>query len=115
MESFTTRQQVDSIKRRFTQLMAYLNTGPYNEQAKMRNLFYHTKSQVQNSTAEHIYNTSQLLNVQQVLWVLQIGRSTLYNLINQRQLTAVKIGDRTLFRPKDLENYINNLKQYGDR
>lgn len=108
MQLLTTRQQVVTIKRRFKELMCRLNTEFYAEHCDMGNLYY-TRAQ-----STKLPNATQLLNIEQVLWVLQVGRSTLYNLINQRQLTAVKIGDRTLFRPSDLEEFINNLNQYGD-
>lgn len=108
MQLLTTRQQVVTIKRRFKELMCRLNNEFYAEHCDMRNLCY-TRAQ-----STKLPNATQLLNIEQVLWVLQVGRSTLYNLINQRQLTAVKIGNRTLFRPSDLEEFINNLNQYGD-
>lgn len=59
-------------------------------------------------------NNARLLNIEQVLNLLQIGRSALYNLINRKQLVAVKIGKRTLFRPQDIKNYIENLNEYGE-
>lgn len=109
MRLLTTRQQVKNIKNRFEELTCHLNTRLYTEHCGMGNLCYHTRSQ-----PTKLPSTMQLLNIEQVLWVLQVGRSTLYNLINQHQLTAVKIGDRTLFRPSDLEQFINNLNQYGE-
>lgn len=109
MQRLTTRQQVENIKERFEELMCYLNTRLYTGHCDMGNLCYHTRPQ-----STELPDTTRLLNIEQVLWVLQVGRSTLYNLINQRQLTAVKIGDRTLFRLSDLEQFINNLNQYGD-
>lgn len=109
MKLLTTRQQVENIKKRFEKLMRQLNARFYVERCNIENLCYHTRSQ-----PTELPGTTRLLNIEQVLWVLQVGRSTLYNLINQRQLTAVKIGDRTLFRPSDLEQFINNLNQYGD-
>lgn len=59
-------------------------------------------------------NDTKLLNIEQALGQLQIGRSALYNLINRKQLTAVKIGRRTLFRSQDIKNYIENLNEYGE-
>lgn len=109
MQLLTTAQQVESIRKRFEELMCHLNTEFYAEHCDTGNWCYYIRSQ-----STKLPNTTQLLNIEQVLWVLQVGRSTLYNLINQRQLTAVKIGDRTLFRPSDLEKFINNLNQYGE-
>ena len=59
-------------------------------------------------------NNLGLLSIEQVLGLLQIGRSALYNLINRKQLVAVKIGKRTLFRPQDVKNYIESLNEYGE-
>lgn len=59
-------------------------------------------------------NTLGLLDVEQVRSLLKIGRSTLYSLVNRKQLIAVKIGDRTLFRPQDIRSYIENLSEYGE-
>lgn len=59
-------------------------------------------------------NNLGLLSIEQVLGLLQIGRSALYNLINRKQLVAVKIGKRTLFRPQDIKNYIESLSEYGE-
>lgn len=59
-------------------------------------------------------NNLGLLSIEQVLGLLQIGRSALYNLINRKQLVAVKIGKRTLFRPQDVKNYIESLSEYGE-
>lgn len=109
MQHLTSGQQVATIKRRFKELMCRLNNEFYAEHCDTGNWYCYIRSQ-----STKLPNTTQLLNIEQVLWVLQVGRSTLYNLINQRQLTAVKIGDRTLFRPSDLEEFINNLNQYGD-
>lgn len=62
---------------------------------------------------DEIYDT-KLLNVEQALERLQIGRSTLYRLINRKQLVAVKNGRRTLFRPSDISNFIKGLNEYGE-
>lgn len=59
-------------------------------------------------------NNLGLLSIEQMLGLLQIGRSALYNLINRKQLVAVKIGKRTLFRPQDVKNYIESLNEYGE-
>lgn len=59
-------------------------------------------------------NNMSLLDVEQVLDLLKIGRSALYNLINRKQLVAVKLGRRTLFRPQDVKNYIDGLSEYGE-
>lgn len=50
-----------------------------------------------------------LLDVSQVCSLLNIGRSTLYNLVGKQELPAVKVLSRTLFRPNEVERFINNL------
>ena len=42
---------------------------------------------------------------------LGIGRSTLYNLISSGQITAVKIGRRTLVAQDELERYVRSLTE----
>ena len=53
-----------------------------------------------------------LLGFDEVCDLLKIGRSTLYDLINEQKLVAVKLARRTLFRPSDITNYINSLTNY---
>ena len=47
-----------------------------------------------------------LLSVQQACELLGISRPTLFRLIRQGALPIVKIGDRTLLRPADLDALI---------
>lgn len=44
-----------------------------------------------------------LLNVQEACAALGISRPTLFRLIGRGELAVVKLGDRTLFRPADLD------------
>lgn len=41
--------------------------------------------------------------------VLGIGRSTLYELISEKKITAIKIGRRTLIAQDELERYVRSL------
>lgn len=41
--------------------------------------------------------------------VLGIGRSTLYELIAEKKITAIKIGRRTLIAQDELERYVRSL------
>ncbi|MDR0590971.1 MAG: helix-turn-helix domain-containing protein [Candidatus Nomurabacteria bacterium] len=54
----------------------------------------------------------QLLDMEQVCETLHIGRSTLYKLMNSKQMVAVKLFGRTLFRPHDVANFIDSLNNY---
>jgi excisionase family DNA binding protein len=51
----------------------------------------------------------KLLTVDETLKVLRITRSTLYRHMKSRLLTPVKLGNRTLFREKDIERFIESL------
>ena len=53
-----------------------------------------------------------LLEVNEVCSLLKIGRSTLYNLVNKKELKAVKLLGRTLFREQDLVDFVSSLNAY---
>ena len=53
-----------------------------------------------------------LLDIPEVCELLRVGRSTLYGLVNGRQLVAVKLAGRTLFRRSDLAEFLNSLPEY---
>lgn len=53
-----------------------------------------------------------LLNIPQVCSLLNIGRSTLYILVEKRKLPAVKVLGRTLFKSNEIENFIKNLPPF---
>jgi len=50
-----------------------------------------------------------LLSIGEAAQLLGIGRSTLYRLFTDRNLTGVKIGARTLIRRSDLEALLESL------
>lgn len=60
----------------------------------------------------HNTDMNYLLSIKEVCQLLSIGRSSVYNLINGQQLTAVKLAGRTLFRRADLLKFINTLPEY---
>jgi excisionase family DNA binding protein len=49
----------------------------------------------------------QLLDIGQVQRLLGISRPTLFRLIARGEITVVKIGRRTLFRPDDLRHFVD--------
>ena len=53
-----------------------------------------------------------LLEFNDVCDLLKIGRSTLYNLVNRKEIKAVKLLGRTLFREADVYNFVTNLAEY---
>jgi excisionase family DNA binding protein len=53
--------------------------------------------------------TPRLVSIDAARRLLGVGRSTVYDLINQRKLRAVKIGRRTLVPVEELDAYIEHL------
>lgn len=52
-----------------------------------------------------------LLNIQEVCQILRVSRWTVWNLINQRKLTAVHIGRRRLVTVTELEAFVRRLDE----
>jgi excisionase family DNA binding protein len=50
-----------------------------------------------------------LLTVKEAAWILQISRSTVYELMYAGVLHSVKIGTCRRIRRSDLENYVQGL------
>ena len=50
-----------------------------------------------------------LLTVKEAAWILQISRSTVYELMYAGVLLSVKIGTCRRIRRSDLENYVQGL------
>jgi hypothetical protein len=56
-------------------------------------------------------NTSPiLLNVPEALTQLKVSRGLLYRFMRTGQVKFVKLGNRTLFRPVDLETFVNHVE-----
>ncbi len=53
-----------------------------------------------------------LLEFNDVCALLKIGRSTLYSLVNKKEIKAVKLLGRTLFREADVCDFVANLAEY---
>jgi excisionase family DNA binding protein len=53
------------------------------------------------------------LSVNEVIKVTGLGRTNIYALINKGELKAVKIGDRTMFRPADLAEFAASRPVYA--
>ena len=51
----------------------------------------------------------KLLNMDETANLLGIKKSTLYQLVMRKQITHVKLGKLTRFRPEDLQSYQQNL------
>lgn len=54
-----------------------------------------------------------LLTVKEAAWILQISRTTVYELIYAGVLLSVKIGTCRRIRRSDLESYVRNLTGSG--
>ncbi len=53
------------------------------------------------------------LSVNEVIKVTGLGRTNIYALIKKGDLKAVKIGDRTMFRPDDLAEFAASRPVYA--
>jgi excisionase family DNA binding protein len=56
-----------------------------------------------------------LLDVTQALEVLGISEATLYRFVRRGELAVVKLGDRTFFRPRDLEALVERQLRGGQQ
>lgn len=57
---------------------------------------------------ERIHDLPRLLNASEVAEILNIGISTVYQLIQRKELLCVRIGRTVRIRPIDLSTYIEN-------
>lgn len=57
--------------------------------------------------------TGRLLTVNEACRYLHLSRTTLYNMIERKEISPVSLGGRTLFDRKDLDDLIEKAK--GDR
>ena len=55
----------------------------------------------------------KLLDIEQVLEILRIGRSTYYRFVNAGKLVPRKIGERHCYYLEDLEEMIQESKRRG--
>ncbi|MCR4321297.1 MAG: helix-turn-helix domain-containing protein [Candidatus Brocadiaceae bacterium] len=58
-------------------------------------------------TLKMLPNVDKLLNMDEASDFLGIKKSTLYAMVMRKQITHVKLGKLTRFRPEDLQAYIN--------
>jgi excisionase family DNA binding protein len=59
------------------------------------------------------YNGERLLSVRAVCDRLGVSRQSVYRLVADGSLTVVKIRDRTLFRPADIDALIERSRSRG--
>jgi excisionase family DNA binding protein len=57
------------------------------------------------------YNGERLMSVRAVCDLLGVSRQSVYRLVAKGSLPVVKIHDRTLFRPRDVEALIERSTQ----
>jgi excisionase family DNA binding protein len=55
-----------------------------------------------------------LLNIRQVIETTGISRASIYRQMRAGQLPFVKLGSRTLFRPADLQDFVDRNLQVSD-
>ena len=53
-----------------------------------------------------IYESKELLTVDDVVQRYNINKSTLYQMVSRREVGSVKIGKRIFFRKPDLDTYV---------
>jgi excisionase family DNA binding protein len=58
-------------------------------------------------------SVGRLLSVGEACEMLNVSRQLIYRLVGSNQLPVVKLGDRTLFRPRDLEALIARSVRLG--
>lgn len=52
-------------------------------------------------------NVDKLLNMDETASLLGVRKSTLYVLVMRKQITHIKLGKLTRFRPEDIQAFIN--------
>lgn len=57
----------------------------------------------------------RLLSVRQVCDLLGVSRPSIYRLMGSGELPVVKIGDRSLFRPRDVEALVDRSTRQAGR
>ena len=55
----------------------------------------------------------RLLSVKEACFYLHLSRTTLYHMIERKEILPVVIGGRTLFDKNDLDELIENVKAVG--
>ncbi len=55
----------------------------------------------------------ELFTVEEVLKKFKVNRTTLYRYMNDGKITAVKVGNRTMFRERDLKKFVDSLPEYS--
>ena len=80
----------------------------------------HKRADANSKVRHNIYggeegNDMRLFTVNQVCSRLGVKRNTLYKLINNLELKSVKIGAHRLFRPSDVQSFVEGLPNWeGD-
>ena len=54
-----------------------------------------------------IVDKNKLMDMNEAASILGLKKSTLYALVMRKQITHVKLGKLTRFRPEDIQAYIN--------
>ena len=59
------------------------------------------------------FDLDHLLSIAEAQRVLGVGRTTIYRLIGEGQLPAVKVGRRTLISESQVQHFIQSLSNQG--
>ena len=57
----------------------------------------------------------QFVTVPEALQILRVGRTRFYELLNAGELSAVRLGRRTLVRADEIDRFIHTLEAYQPR
>jgi excisionase family DNA binding protein len=55
--------------------------------------------------------TPALFDVKQAAAYLSLSRARVYELVTEKQITAYKIGGKTVFKPSELDRFISTLPE----
>lgn len=74
---------------------------PVSEWNELKSVVYRVLDKIEDFTP----NTEEFMTVEEVCKLMRIGRTTLYKLINNRELPATKVRGKVRFRATDVKTY----------
>lgn len=74
---------------------------PVSEWNELKSVVYRVLDKIERFTP----NTEEYMTVEEVCKLMRIGRTTLYKLINNREIPATKVRGKVRFRATDVKTY----------
>jgi len=65
-------------------------------------MFYHQRKQ---------YSMSRLIDIDELAEYLKLKKQTIYNWLNQRKISGIKVGGVWRFDRKDIDNWLRSKKR----